>query len=129
MVYIGRWNNDKMDGEGILTHKVTLPDGSVRWNQIQKGTFQAGVFQSGYDVIHAVADPDYSFTYKKGKESLEIMGFNRNMKQAWAAGTMFSVHYKNGNINKNLRSSLPTRRLNSVKMTPRFVISRAFKAK
>lgn len=100
VVYTGRWNNDKMDGEGILTHKVTLPDGSVRWNQIQKGTFQAGVFQSGYDVIHAVADPDYSFTYKKGKESLEIMGFNQNMKQAWAAGTMFSVHYKNGNINK-----------------------------
>lgn len=100
VVYTGRWNNDKMDGEGILMHKVTLPDGSVRWNQIQKGTFQAGVFQSGYDVIHAVADPDYSFTYKKGKESLEIMGFNQNMKQAWAAGTMFSVHYKNGNINK-----------------------------
>lgn len=100
VVYTGRWNNDKMDGEGTLTHKVTLPDGSVRWNQIQKGTFQAGVFQSGYDVIHAVADPDYSFTYKKGKESLEIMGFNQNMKQAWAAGTMFSVHYKNGNINK-----------------------------
>lgn len=100
VVYTGRWNNDKMDGEGTLTHKVTLPDGSVRWNQIQKGTFQAGVFQSGYDVIHAVADPDYSFTYKKGQESLEIMGFNQNMKQAWAAGTMFSVHYKNGNINK-----------------------------
>ncbi len=100
VVYTGRWNHDKMDGEGILTHKVTLPDGSVRWNQIQKGTFQGGVFQSGYDVIHAVADPDYSFTYKKGKESLEIMGFNQNMKQAWAAGTMFSVHYKNGNINK-----------------------------
>lgn len=100
VVYTGRWTHDKMDGEGILTHKVTLPDGSVRWNQIQKGTFQGGVFQSGYDVIHAVADPDYSFTYKKGKESLEIMGFNQNMKQAWAAGTMFSVHYKNGNINK-----------------------------
>lgn len=100
VVYIGRWNNDKMDGEGILTHKVTLPDGSVRWNQIQKGAFQAGVFQSGYDVIHAVADPDYSFTYKKGKESLEIMGFNRNMKQAWAAGTMFSVHYKTATSTK-----------------------------
>ncbi len=100
VVYTGRWSNDKMDGEGILTHKVTLPDGSVRWNQIQKGTFQAGVFQSGYDVTHAIADPDYNFIYKKGQESLEIMGFNQNIKKAWAAGTMFSVHYRNGSINK-----------------------------
>ncbi|KOP66958.1 hypothetical protein AMS62_18200 [Bacillus sp. FJAT-18019] len=100
VVYTGLWSNDKMDGEGILTHKVTLPDGSVRWNQIQKGTFQAGIFQNGYDVIHAIADPDYSFTYKNGKESLVIMGSNQNMKKAWATGTMFSVHYKNGTINK-----------------------------
>ncbi|MGE7827232.1 hypothetical protein [Paenibacillus sp. NPDC093718] len=99
VVYIGRWNNDKMDGEGILTHKVTSPDGSVRWNQIQQGTFQAGVFQSGYDVIHAVADPDYSFTYKKGKELLVVMGTNQNMKKNWATGTMFSAQYKNGSVN------------------------------
>ncbi|WP_228468854.1 hypothetical protein [Paenibacillus sp. JNUCC32] len=99
VVYSGRWNHDKMDGEGILTHKVTLPDGSVRWNQIQKGIFKAGVFQSGYDVIHAVADPDYSFTYKKGKELLVIMGTNQNMKKNWASGTMFSAQYKNGSVN------------------------------
>lgn len=101
VVYTGRWNNDKMDGEGTLTHKVTLPDGSVRWNQIQKGTFQAGVFHSGYDVIHAVADPDYSFTYKKGKELLVVMGTNQNMKKNWANGTMFSAQYKNGSVNHN----------------------------
>lgn len=100
VVYTGSWNNDKMDGEGILTHKVTMPDGAVRWNQIQKGTFHAGTLQSGYDVIHAIADPDYSFTYKKDKESLVIMGSNQNMKKAWATGTMFSVHYKNGTVNK-----------------------------
>jgi len=100
VVYTGRWNNDKMDGDGILTHKVTMSEEAVRWNQIQKGTFQAGIFQSGYDVIHAIADPDYSFTYKKGKESLVIMGSNQNMKKAWATGTMFSVHYKNGPVNK-----------------------------
>lgn len=100
VVYNGSWKDDKMDGEGIQTHKVTLPDGTVRWNQIQKGTFKAGVFQSGYDVIHAVADPDYSFTYKNGKESLLIMGSNQNMKKAWAAGSMFSVNYQNGSLNK-----------------------------
>lgn len=99
VVYSGRWNHDKMDGEGILTHKVTLPDGSVRWNQIQKGIFKAGVFQSGYDVIHAVADPDYSFTYKEGKELLVVMGTNQNMKKNWANGTMFSAQYKHGSVN------------------------------
>ncbi|KZS44371.1 hypothetical protein AWU65_30395 [Paenibacillus glucanolyticus] len=101
VVYNGSWTDDKMDGEGLQTHKVTLPDGTVRWNQLQKGTFKAGVFQSGYDVIHAVADPDYSFTYKNGKELLTIMGSNQNMKKAWAAASMFSVQYKNGSVNKS----------------------------
>ncbi|MFE9273836.1 hypothetical protein ACQKLN_16730 [Paenibacillus glucanolyticus] len=101
VVYNGSWTDDKMDGEGLQTHKVTLPDGTVRWNQLRKGTFKAGVFQSGYDVIHAVADPDYSFTYKNGKELLTIMGSNQNMKKAWAAASMFSVQYKNGSVNKS----------------------------
>ncbi|GAA0850423.1 hypothetical protein GCM10008915_63420 [Bifidobacterium pullorum subsp. gallinarum] len=101
VVYNGSWTDDKMDGEGLQTHKVTLPDGTVRWNQLQKGTFKAGVFQSGYDVIHAVADPDYSFTYKNGKELLTIMGSNQNMKKAWAAASMFNVQYKNGSVNKS----------------------------
>lgn len=100
VVYSGSWSKDKMEGAGTLTHKVTFVDGSVRGNRIQTGTFKDNLLQSGYDVIHAVADPDYSFSYKNGTESLTIMGSNVNMKESWKMGRMFSAQYKNGSVNK-----------------------------
>ncbi|WMT39022.1 hypothetical protein RE628_15990 [Paenibacillus sp. D2_2] len=74
VVYTGTWKQEKMDGKGTLTHKIIQEDGEVRWNEIQTGNFKNGVLQSGYDVIHALADPDYSFTYKNGNEKLEVLG-------------------------------------------------------
>lgn len=95
-VYTGTWKKDKIDGKGTLTHKVTMEDGAVRSNEIQIGTFNNGTLQNGYDVIHALADPDYSFTYKSPQETLAILGSNINMKNALKKGTLFSVDYRNG---------------------------------
>ncbi|GIP22641.1 hypothetical protein [Paenibacillus sp. J22TS3] len=100
IVYTGAWKQDQMNGKGTLTHKVTRQDGTVRWNEIQTGTFKNGVLQEGYDVIHAVADPDYSFTYKSSRETLTVMGSNTNMKTDWRKGTLFSVDYLNGSVHK-----------------------------
>ncbi|EHB68042.1 hypothetical protein [Paenibacillus lactis] len=101
VVYTGSWSGDQMNGKGVLTHKVTQADGTVRWHQIQKGIFKDGVFTNGYDVIQAVADPDFSFTYTNGKETLEIMGTNKGLHQAWKKGNLFDVKYKNGSVNKS----------------------------
>lgn len=106
LVYNGTWKQDKMEGKGTLTHKVTQEDGEVIWNEIQAGTFKNGVLQSGYDVIHAQADPDYSFTYKNGNEKLEILGTNSGLKEALQKGTLFSIKYRNGSVNQ-LYSSFP----------------------
>ena len=101
VVYNGAWNGDKMEGKGTLTHKVSLEDGTVRWNQIQTGTFKKHLFQSGYEVIHVVGDPDYKFMYKNGSERLTIMGSNANMKASWKKGMMFSADYQNGSVSKS----------------------------
>lgn len=101
VVYSGPWNGDKMEGKGMLTHKVSLEDGTVRWNQIQSGTFKNHLFQSGYEVIHVLGDPDYKFIYKNGSERLIIMGSNANLKASWKKGMMFSADYQNGSIRKS----------------------------
>ncbi|MGN8227776.1 hypothetical protein [Paenibacillus polymyxa] len=100
IVYNGTWNNDTMSGKGTQTEKVTQMDGTVRSNEIQVGTFQNNGLQNGYQVIHAVADPDYSFTYKNGKEVLNILHSNQDLVQRWQKGELFSVNYKNGSVQK-----------------------------
>ncbi|MBE9913980.1 hypothetical protein G8C92_08025 [Paenibacillus donghaensis] len=99
VVYNGAWKQDKMEGKGTLTHK-TIQDGEVVGNEIQIGTFKNGVLQNGYDVIHALADPDYSFTYKNGSETLEMLGSNQGIKTSLKTGQIFSIKYRNGSINK-----------------------------
>ncbi|MCJ8014818.1 hypothetical protein MUG84_24345 [Paenibacillus sp. KQZ6P-2] len=100
VVYSGTWKQDKMEGQGTLTYKVTQEGDVVRSNEIQTGTFKNGVLQNGYDVIHALADPDYSFTYKNGSEKLEILGTNVGLKTSLKEGTLFSIDYRNGSIHK-----------------------------
>lgn len=100
VVYSGAWKQDKMEGKGTLTHKVVMDGGEVRSNEIQTGTFKNGVLQNGYDVIHALADPDYSFTYKNGSETLEMLGSNQGIKTSLKTGQIFSIKYRNGSINK-----------------------------
>lgn len=100
VVYSGAWKNDKMEGKGTLTHKVTDEEGRVVSHQIQTGIFKNHLFKSGYDVIHAVADPDYSFTYKNGNETLYIMGHNKDMKASWKSGKIFMAKYQKGSVSK-----------------------------
>lgn len=101
VVYNGAWKQDQMDGKGTLTHRVTEADGSVRSNEIQTGTFEGGLLQTGYDVIHALADPDFSFTYVSPQETLHIMGSNLDMKASFKKGQMFSADYTKGPIRKS----------------------------
>lgn len=100
VVYNGDWKNDKMNGKGTLTHKISIEDGTVRSHQIQTGVFSSSLLRSGYDVIHAVADPDFSFAYKNGNESIRILGSNENMKTSWQEGRMFSAVYSKGSVLK-----------------------------
>ncbi|WP_342774686.1 hypothetical protein [Paenibacillus dokdonensis] len=101
VVYIGAWKQDNMNGKGTLTHKVTMEDSAVRSNEILMGAFTNGTLQTGYDVIHALADPDYSFTYKNSQETLSILGSNINMKSSLKKGNLFSVDYRNGSTVKS----------------------------
>ncbi|MDQ0496448.1 hypothetical protein [Paenibacillus brasilensis] len=100
VVYNGTWSNDTMSGKGTQTEQVTQSDGTIRSNGIQVGTFQNNRLQSGYQVIHALADPDYSFTYQNGMEVLNILNSNQNLVQQWQSGDLFSVIYKNGSVQK-----------------------------
>ncbi|MDR0267977.1 hypothetical protein [Paenibacillus sp.] len=100
VVYSGAWKQDKMEGKGTLTHKVIQDGGAVRWNEIISGAFKNGIYQNGYDVIHALADPDYSFNYKNGSEKLEMLGSNKDIKTSLKKGNIFSIKYSNGSINK-----------------------------
>ncbi|MDO7905306.1 hypothetical protein Q5741_02620 [Paenibacillus sp. JX-17] len=100
IVYNGSWQKDKMQGQGTRTNKVTTSEGNVRYNQIQTGTFSQNLWTNGYEVIHAVADPDYSFTYKNGNESLHILGSNGRMTTDWAQGGFFEVTYAKGSLKK-----------------------------
>ncbi len=100
VVYNGTWSNDTMSGKGTQTEQVTQSDGTIRSNGIQVGNFQNNRLQSGYQVIHALADPDYSFTYQNGMEVLNILHSNQNLVQQWQSGELFSVIYKNGSVQK-----------------------------
>ncbi|OZB98289.1 hypothetical protein [Paenibacillus sp. XY044] len=101
VVYNGEWKLGRMNGTGTLTHKVIQEDGAVRSNEIQTGTFGSGVQTSGYDVIHALADPDFSFAYKSPQEQIEIMGSADHLKESLKSGTLFSVEYRSGTIHKS----------------------------
>ncbi|WP_054956990.1 hypothetical protein [Paenibacillus dakarensis] len=101
VVYNGSWQDDRMEGKGTMTHKVSTGDGTVRWNQIQSGTYKRDKFQDGYDVIHISGDPDYKFYYRNGGERLTVMGSNEDMRTAWTKGRMFSAEYRNGSVHKS----------------------------
>ncbi|ASS67762.1 MULTISPECIES: hypothetical protein [unclassified Paenibacillus] len=101
VVYSGAWKQDRMDGDGTLTRKATKEDGVVRMNEIQTGTFKNGSLLYGYDVIHAVADPDFSFSYRSNQETLQIMGGHENLKASLKQGTLFSIDYRKGSIRKS----------------------------
>ncbi|MBB3126242.1 hypothetical protein FHS19_000896 [Paenibacillus rhizosphaerae] len=101
VVYNGEWKRDRMHGTGTLIHKVIQEDGAVRSNEIQTGAFSSGVQTSGYDVIHALADPDFYFAYKSPQEQLVIMGSAGHLKASLKSGSLFSAEYRSGKIHKS----------------------------
>lgn len=99
-VYNGAWKNDQMSGTGTLTDKVTEPTGEVVSNAITTGEFGSNVWKSGYQVMHAVADPDYSFMYKGNGTTISIWGTNGSLLQQWKEGNLFRVQYQKGQVYK-----------------------------
>lgn len=103
VVYNGAWSGDSMTGKGTYHETIRETDGTISMQDLQFGTFKNGQFLSGYRAQHAVADPDYAFTYNNGDETLYVMTTNENMTdmvKAWKNASLFFVDYKKGSISK-----------------------------
>lgn len=98
VVYKGKWKNDKMNGEGTQTEKVTDNDfdQTPLLDEIKKGEFKDNVFVSGYDVAHGLYDPDFNFVYKDQNKRLEIWSGNYKLLYSWKSGDLFKVMYNRG---------------------------------
>ncbi|MEJ8303312.1 hypothetical protein [Saccharibacillus sacchari] len=101
VVYNGTWSGDAMHGRGTRTEKVTEPGGMIFSDGIQIGVFQKNALSKGYEVIHAMADPDYSFSYRAADYRLDILGSNMSLVQDWKTGTLFDVQYRKGSVRKS----------------------------
>ncbi|GGO09469.1 hypothetical protein [Saccharibacillus kuerlensis] len=100
-VYTGSWSNDRMNGAGTWTEKRSQSNGHVVSNEIQTGTFKNNTLASGYDVLHAEADPEYSFTYRTDGMNFNILGHNKNLVSLWKQGSLFNVTYQKGAVSRN----------------------------
>lgn len=100
VVYSGSWKQDQMNGEGKLTEKVTQEDGTVRWHELQTGTFKNGKLQKGYEVIQALADPDFSYKYKSPQETLYILGSGADLRKELKKGYLYYAEYTKGSTKK-----------------------------
>ncbi|MFB5675981.1 hypothetical protein ACE3NQ_08705 [Paenibacillus terreus] len=101
MVYSGSWKNDRKSGEGQLTEKrVDQQTDEVVYHLIQTGTFAKDQLSAGYTVIHAVADPDFSYNYKDSSMSVQMYGSNDNLVQAWEKGSFLTIDYTKGKVVK-----------------------------
>ncbi|NGZ77061.1 MORN repeat-containing protein [Saccharibacillus alkalitolerans] len=100
-VYNGAWSGDRMNGKGTLTDKRSEAGGRVVSNEIQAGTFKNNVLASGYEVVHAEADPEYSFTYRGQGLLLNVLGYNENLVSLWKSGGLFNVTYQKGSVSRN----------------------------
>lgn len=89
-----------MSGTGTLTEKITEKSGEVIRNSIKTGEFAGNVWKSGYDVTHAVADPDFKFVYKENGTTISIWGSNGQLLKQWEEGNLFRVHYQKGAVYK-----------------------------
>lgn len=100
-VYNGSWSGDRMNGQGTWTDKRSTPEGRVVSNEIQTGTFKSNEISAGYEVLHAEADPEYSFTYRGRGMLLNVLGSNQNLVSAWKSGSLFNVTYQKGTVSRN----------------------------
>lgn len=100
-VYSGSWKNDRKSGEGQLTEKRgDLQTNEVVYHLIQTGIFAKDQLSAGYTVIHAVADPDFSYNYKDSTMSVQMYGSNDNLLQAWKKGNFLTIDYAKGKVVK-----------------------------
>ncbi|MDO3410377.1 hypothetical protein QWJ34_11440 [Saccharibacillus sp. CPCC 101409] len=104
VVYSGEWSADKMNGKGEWTQHVTEKDGAQVSNELRTGTFTNNVLTTGYDVIHAQADPDYSFAYLDKGFRLNILSGSQNLLANWKSGALFDVQYRKGAVTKRYSS-------------------------
>ncbi|MFF2015755.1 hypothetical protein [Paenibacillus sp. NPDC058177] len=100
LVYNGDWKNDRMNGSGTLTEKITEASGEVIQNSITTGEFVNDVWKSGYKVRHAVADPDFEFIYKGNETTISIWDTNGSLLEHWKEGKLFRVQYQKGSVYK-----------------------------
>ncbi|OWA33374.1 hypothetical protein B9G55_22130 [Saccharibacillus sp. O16] len=101
VVYTGTWRNDKMNGSGTWREKVNAPGGPGISDTLRIGWFQANELYRGYEVVHAMADPDYSFSYRGADYRLDILGSNKSLLADWKSGTLFDVQYDRGTLHKS----------------------------
>lgn len=98
IVYNGTWSADEMNGRGVWTEQVYAPDGLMFSNGIRTGLFAQNKLNQGYQVVHAQADPDYSFSYRSPGFRLDVLGSNVSPLADWRSGTLFDVRYRKGSI-------------------------------
>ncbi|WP_172200595.1 hypothetical protein [Saccharibacillus qingshengii] len=101
VVYDGIWSGDRMHGRGVWTEKISVPGGGVYSNGIRTGVFAENELIRGYRVVHAQADPDYSFSYLSPNFRLDVLGSNVSPLQDWKNGTLFDVRYRKGSVSRN----------------------------
>ncbi|NGZ77070.1 MORN repeat-containing protein [Saccharibacillus alkalitolerans] len=101
VVYQGSWSGDAMNGSGTRTEQVKEADGSPFSDGIEVGVFRANELNRGYKVVHAMADPDYSFSYRAKNYRLDILGSNVSLVSDWKTGTLFDVRYRKGSISRS----------------------------
>jgi hypothetical protein len=101
-MYTGYWKNDKKDGKGQLTVRMTAFDATILENSIQTGTFTKDIWVTGYEARHGEYDPPYAFVYKDNKLYLEILGGDEENLEGLKNGYFFSFTYKKGKVYKSL---------------------------
>lgn len=101
VVYNGTWSGDAMNGRGTRTEVAVYGNGQVFSNGIQVGVFESNALSRGYGVVHAMTDPDHSFSYRAADYRLDILGSDRSLLSDWQTGTLFDVQYRKGSVRKS----------------------------
>ncbi len=96
VVYTGTWSGDRMNGSGTWRETVGAARGPLISDTIRIGVFRSNQLNRGYEVVHAMADPDHSFSYRGADYRLDILGSDMSLLADWKNGTLFDVQYIEG---------------------------------
>lgn len=100
VTYKGEWSKDQRNGLGEIRQIIKSKASQTEANLIQQGQYENDVFQTGYTVTQALANPPFSFNYKDKDISLQIYGDNQNIAEYWATGKLIQIQYRKGKIDK-----------------------------